>query len=778
MRNIVLILSFVFLLILGFAQADVVGSLIVHVYSENGRQPVSHVQVTIEEVGGNGLPRRMETDANGKAVDSSLSIGEYEVGVESEGFASEPQTAIIRVNAPTELFFALEKTAETENVVKIVSKRVLMNARDTAGSSTFKDRVFMETRMADNRSLAGVADLSPGVAADSQGLLHFRGEHRSMSLELDGILLPIPLQSQIGSLIDPRFLEDMEVRTGSYDPTFSGQLGGVLNLVTRTGEAKPFYLFNPEAGNLGEQGGVFMTGGGSDEGYFSYFFGGSANHTNLRLEAPNPNFQTLNNQGDDANSLLHLSFQRPNDKVNVTLATQNLRLNLPNTPSEQTAGINQWQRENNIVGAGSLRHQFSQRTQMLLGISFLVSHQAVGNNGIFNPWTTANAVTMPNAAAEMLPANPEDPGNPFLPNLSRTGSQKLLNFIFTHEFSSTNTLRWGGAANFIHLDDTVDITDSGGSGLLPGSVRRYVVSDHRSGFDGGLFVGDTWQITPKLSANFGVRLDRYNNGVNVNTSQISPLFNFSYAFSSTQALRWSIARLFTAPPLEPDPTGATNVIPQKTADYELSYEVQPTDTLVMKLGAFEKNYRDPLDLALLVPLSNLPVFVPVNFPKGQTVGIELSAITQARRGLNWFFNFSGTSMHILTPSPGSTSIPLVDHFENRLITFGPSYRWKNGFYMSVDNKYGSGFAQDAIVAYNKDGIYPFGIHGTQSRFITNFKLGYVPNNPDSKAGVELGFSVEILNVFNNKRIMNLLSNFSGTRFVQQRRSIVELTAKF
>lgn len=754
-------MAFFLLWITQTVRADVVGNLVVHVFSAADEKPVSDIIVTAQDAGENQPPLQARTNSDGLAEFHSLAIGEYKISIDGKSWISESQRAVIRVNAPTEISFYLTQEGEKEPVLKVVSKRLLMNAKDTAGSSTFKDRSFIEKRMADNSSLASVANLSPGVTADSQGLLHFRGEHRSMSLEVDGVLLPIPLQSQIGSLVDPRFLEQLEVRTGSYDPTFSGQLGGVLNLVTRSGATKSSFEFRPEIGNFGELGGVVMAEGSG------YFFGVSTNHTNLRLEAPNPTLPTFNNQGDDTNSLLHFLFQEPKDKINLTLGTQNLRLNLPNTPIAQSAGVNQWQRENNLLGVLSLRHQFSPETEMLFGVSFLGSHQAVGNNGVFTPWTTANSASLPDAAAEMLPQNAEDPGNPFLPNLSRTGSQKLLNVILSHSFSATNAFRFGGTANFIRLDDTIDVMDAGGAGTLPGGVVHYVASDHRSGFNGGLFMGDVLSLTPKFSANFGVRLDRYNNGINVSTIQASPLFNFSYAFSPTQALRWSYDRLFTAPPLEPDPSGATTVIPQKTSSYELSYETQPSSTFVMRLGGYLKNYRDPLDLALLVPLSNLPVFVPVNFPKGQTVGVEFSAMTNAREGLNWFVNLSGTSMHILQPSPGTTSIPLVDHFENQLATFGPSYQWKNGLFCSFDNKYGSGFPQDAIVAYNKDGVYPFGIRGKQSRFISNFNFGYSPNyaNRNTK---DVHVSIQILNLLNSKRVLNLLSNYSGTRFVKPR----------
>lgn len=750
--------------------ADIVGSLVVTVVRQSDEKPMSGVQVTVQDLNSAHSPVVLFNDETGMAHFSDLPIGSYSVQAEKSGWVPEVGSAVIREHSTTEMTLYLAKPGE-ESVLRVNAKRLLMNAQDTNGSSTYKNRTFMETRMANDHSLQQVANLSPGVTLDSQGLLHFRGEHRSMSIAIDGVVLPIPLQSQIGSLVDPRFLEEVEVRTGSYDPTFGGQLGGVLNLVSRAAGAKPISGFETEVGDHGILGGFAYAAGSEIEHRLNYFFGAQSRHTNLRLEAPYPTQQGLNNQGDDTNSFAHLTYIDGMDRLNLAAATQNLRTNLPNTPSAQAVNVNQWQRENNLLGVFSWRRQFSPKTQMLFGLSFLGSHQGVGNNGVFTPWVPANPATLPHAFANQLPANSEDSGSPFLPSLSRSGFQKLVQLEFTHELSASNALWFGGAANFIHLGDSIDITDAGGAGTLPNGVSRYTALDNRDGFDGGMYVADFVKLTPKLNANMGLRLDRYNNGLNVSTMQVSPLFNFAYALSPTQALRWSIDRLFSAPPLEPDPTGNTHVIPQKTSAYELSYELQPERNLVVRIGGYLKNYRDTLDLALLVPLSNLPVFVPVNFPSGQTAGVELSLNTDQPFGFNWFFNVSGTSMHILAPSPGTAQIPLVDHFENVLSTFGVSYQWKNGFYASADNKYGSGFPQDAIKAYNADGVFPFGIHGTTSRFIGNFNVGY-------RSTSDIDASLEVLNVFNSRRILNLLSNFSGTRFVKERQVLFNLHAHF
>lgn len=752
------------------AYGDILGDLLVTVTEQPYDKPLEGVQVMMQDTEKNVLPLISFTNREGIVIFHGLPIGGYTVEAKKEGWIPEMASVVIQENSVSEIFLDLTKPGKAVGVY-VKAKRILVNSKDPNGSSSYKNRRFMEKQMASDHTLQGVVNLTAGVTLDSQGLLHFRGEHRSMGLAIDGVLLPIPLQSQIGSLVDPRFLEEVEVRTGSYDSTFSGQLGGVLNLVARRGGTVSKASLEPEVGDHGTLGMMGYASGSSPNHKFGYYFGIQTHHTQLRIEPPTPNQQQLNNQGDDTNSLVHLNFDDAKDKLNLTLATQNLRLNLPNTPIAENAGVRQWQRENNVLGVFSWRREWSPDTQMLLGFSFLSSHQGVGNNGIFTPWILANPITMPHANQQGLPQNPEDPGSPFLPSLSRTGSQKLATLAFTHQFSEKHSLRFGGTANFIHLQDDLNILDAGGAGTLPNRTGRYTASDRRDGFNGGVFIGDFISLTPRLTGNFGVRLDRYHNGVNVKTMQISPLLNFVYAFSPAESIRWSYNRLFSAPPLEPDPTGSTRVVPQKTTAYELSYENQLDKNLVLRVGGYLKNYRDALDLALLIPLSNLPVFVPDNFPKGQTVGSELSLHTDQAKGLNWFFNFSGTSMHILEPQSGTTEIPLVDHFENVLLTSGVSYEWQNGFYLSFDQKYGSGYPQDAIKTYNEDHISPFGIHGTTSRLIGNVNLGWKPYDG-------IGGSLQIFNLFNTHRVINFLSNFSGTRFVKERQIVLNLFLRF
>ncbi len=106
--------------------------------------------------------------------------------------------------------------------------------------------------------------------------------------------------------------------------------------------------------------------------------------------------------------------------------------------------------------------------------------------------------------------------------------------------------------------------------------------------------------------------------------------NLAYAFNDRNVLRLSYNRSFQAPPLEIDVTGQTVVLPQRVSTYELSYESQLSDSLTGKLALVRKDYRDQVDIGLLVANSNIPLFAPVNFASGPLPGAGVIAEYQQR----------------------------------------------------------------------------------------------------------------------------------------------------
>lgn len=608
---------------------------------------------------------------------------------------------------------------------------------------------FIQTQIADGKTWQSIAATIPGVQINPFGQLHVRGDHNTVSFALDGVLLPVVPEGELNALIDPRFLKAFSVQTGSFDSSASGQLGGVISMTPITASEPSQVYLEPSIGDHAQREiTAYWTGKSTDDSW-NYFAGADFNHTNLRLEAPQPNNQTLNNAGDDSDFFVHLSHTMKTDSISLSLGKQVTNLGIPNTPSAQRAGVLEAEQSINNFGVISWKHSWSTRAETQFGLAWLSSNQNVTNNGIFTSFVIAST---PNANAAGLPANPADPGSPYLPTINRYNNQLLVSAVTTHDVTETNHIQWGGRLNFTRYGALFNITDAGGIGTLPSP--KINVSAVHNGFTGQLFASDHLTWKDKLHVDFGLNAVQFNDGIHPSTNQINPLLNVAYSLSERRIVRFSYNHLFNTPPLEPDLNGRIGAPPEKANDYEVNYEQELSPSEKFRVGGYLKNFRNQLDGALILPMSNVPLFTPRSFDQSIDDGIEVGFDTNREAGFNEFLSYSYSFAE-----SGST---FLDHDQRHTLSFGVSYRTLNGFYGSVDNYYGSGFPQVAAQIYNQDGIFPYGISGRVSRFITNLNIGW---NPPSNG---FGASLQIFNLFNCTRDINFISDFIGTRFVPER----------
>src|SRR5208283_4258301 len=77
---------------------------------------------------------------------------------------------------------------------------------------------------------------APGVAQDSavNGDLHVRGEHANLQYRINDVLLPEGITG-FGLELDPRFVENMQLITGSLPAAYGFRTAGVVDIHTKTG---------------------------------------------------------------------------------------------------------------------------------------------------------------------------------------------------------------------------------------------------------------------------------------------------------------------------------------------------------------------------------------------------------------------------------------------------------------------------------------------------------------------------------------------------------------
>jgi hypothetical protein len=86
----------------------------------------------------------------------------------------------------------------------------------------------------DNTQLNQVVLQSPGVAQDSFGQLHVRGEHNGLQFRLDGVILPEGL-SVFSQALSPRLAQQVRLITGSLPAQYGLRSAGIIDITSKNG---------------------------------------------------------------------------------------------------------------------------------------------------------------------------------------------------------------------------------------------------------------------------------------------------------------------------------------------------------------------------------------------------------------------------------------------------------------------------------------------------------------------------------------------------------------
>src|SRR5207302_4562204 len=145
-----------------------------------------------------------------------------------------------------------------------------------------------------NTQLNQVVLQAPGVAQDSFGQLHIRGDHGNVQYRLNNVILPEGLQV-FGQTLSPRLAANIDLITGALPAQYGLRTAGVINITTKTG-----FKNGGEVSVYGGSHGVITPSveyGGS-WGATSGFFSGSYTGTNVGIESPDGSSTPLHDHSD------------------------------------------------------------------------------------------------------------------------------------------------------------------------------------------------------------------------------------------------------------------------------------------------------------------------------------------------------------------------------------------------------------------------------------------------------------------------------------------------
>lgn len=691
-----------------------------------------------------------------------------------------------------------------------------------------------------------------GVASDSAGQQHVRGEHAEIAYVIDGVLLPDTLSGRQGAIVVPSTIQTLSFLSGAYAPEFGGQTAAVLDITTVPGARKPHADVNFEGGTYDTTNGD-LTWEGPLGKKASYVFNMTGSRSRNAIEPQQPDNQTAHNAGSDQSYFGKFRVTpTPKDTLTLTMSSAPSTLQIgnrsglpasfasagqgfgfqglrnqngvrpdvvtdPTSPnfngdllgaqtlqlgSQQQAGQDITQREINEFATLNYTHKLSSRDTGQLAVTFLHSGQDVRNqnpiydtlnlpvdNSIeYNPVAVRNAHHVQFAGSVNMDRGRHKVKTGFL--LDDQSGQESYQISADSQLSldtlaalAPNLAPTGGYQAQLDAQGN-PIKDNGGNPVyvkdvngnpvyLPTSRTSPILHVHRAGFYRAAYAQDTWRASRKFTVNYGLRSDWYRATQSlgqsvVDTITVSPRINMSYALNPQTSLRASYNRLFNTPPLAQGAVVGAPIQPETLDQYDLSIQHQLGPNQTVTLAYYVKDIHNQVDTGLLIPGSQIGLYSAVNFQIGGVHGIEFAydiAPKKGRSGVDAYFNYTYS-----IAKPGgldNTGAPVPqynDHDQRNTIGTGLTYDWASGAALGFELQYGSGLASSAV--------YPSTLRTPRSQ--VNLHANLAPRALNNRGGVNL----EIVNLFDDRTVINFQSAFSGTRFQQGRRILLSVSGNF
>ncbi len=392
----------------------------------------------------------------------------------------------------------------------------------------------------------------PGFAQDSYGQLHVRGEHANLQYRINDVLLPEGIAG-FGQELDTRFVDGLQVITGSLPAQYGINTAGVIDIHTKSG------AFN-NGDELGFYGGSYNTYRPSFElagtqGKFSYFFTGNFLSNGIGIENPDGKDYPIHDNTEQYHGFGYMQYVIDNtSRLSLIVSAYDADFQIPNNPGQTPAF--------GVAGLPTIPGSIT--ADQPFGVSDFASTHLNENQNEQNYYAVlAYQKSAGNLNFQQslfirdssILFRPDDLGdlvfNGVASRVDRdtiTGGAEL---DASYQLTDTNTLR-GGYVLLVQSASNQTVTgvfpvDANGlqSSNVPEALK---LNQYKTGEIYGVYLQDEWHVFKPLTLNFGARYDRVDEYDH--EGQISPRFNAVYQLSESTVFHAGYSRYFTPPPLE------------------------------------------------------------------------------------------------------------------------------------------------------------------------------------------------------------------------------------
>jgi TonB-dependent receptor-like protein len=540
----------------------------------------------------------------------------------------------------------------------------------------------------------------PGVAQDSFGQVHVRGEHANLQYRIDNVLVPEGI-SFFGSELETRFADSVSLITGALPAQFGFRTTGIIDIHTKNGADFQQGEASMYVGSFDTVMPSFEYGGLT--GKANYYFTGNYLHNGIGIENPTRTANPIHDDTDQYKMFGYSSYIIDDTSRVVLLTSGNhSEFEIPNTPGVPPMFTD--------MGRSTFNSAKLDETQVEQNAYAILAYQKKIDD--FN--MQASVFTRYSSVL----FRPDEVGDLIFNGVASRVDRAILSngveFDSSYKLTDQHTLRAGFlfTEGYATVDTVTLVFPVDKNGHQTSTIPLRIVDNHdKYGYFYGFYLQDEWKPFEQLTINFGGRLDFVNAFVDEN--QLSPRINVVYEPLKGTTFHAGYARYFTPPPLEAVPqstiakfAGTTNesaitkdspVTSERAHYFDAGITQKIMEGWTAGLDGFYKSSHSVLDEGQFGEALILSSF---NYKRGEIYGGEFTSnydhgpfAAYLNVAYEWARGTNVSSAQFLFDPDEFAYIKknwvFLDHDQRFTGSAGVSYTW-NDWRLAIDGLYGNG----------------------------------------------------------------------------------------
>jgi hypothetical protein len=377
----------------------------------------------------------------------------------------------------------------------------------------------------------------PGVAQDSFGQLHVRGEHANLQYRIDDVLLPESIPG-FGQELETRFADNISLMTGALPAQFGFRTTGVIDIHTKNGALFTQGESSVYVGSFDtimpsvEYGGV--------TGKLSYYVSSSYLHSGIGIENPTHSSDPIHDDTDQYKLFGYFSYIFDDtSRLTLLISGNHSDFQIPNNPGQTPAFTDMGR--STFDSAKLDENQTEQNSYAILAYQKKVDDFNL-QASVFTRYSSV--LFRPDDVGDLI-------FNGVASRVDRDIVSNGLEFDSSYKLDDQHTIRGGLLFSEQHatVDTATLVFPVDINGNQTSTTPERIVDNHdKYGYFYGFYLQDEWKPIDQLTINFGGRLDFVNAFSDEN--QLSPRLNIVYTPWDGTVFHAGYARYFTPPPLE------------------------------------------------------------------------------------------------------------------------------------------------------------------------------------------------------------------------------------